>query len=59
MSMGVVVKSEHADHIRSNVKVFDFRLSEDDMKELDSRNRGTRFVHPITPWLGRGSFRRA
>eukprot|EP01102_Stenamoeba_stenopodia_P007317 TRINITY_DN2050_c0_g1_i1.p1 TRINITY_DN2050_c0_g1~~TRINITY_DN2050_c0_g1_i1.p1 ORF type:complete len:409 (+),score=75.20 TRINITY_DN2050_c0_g1_i1:233-1459(+) len=59
LSMGVVVKSEHADHIRSNVKVFDFRLSEDDMKELESRNRGTRFVHPITPWLGRGSFRRA
>jgi hypothetical protein len=56
--MGAIVKSSGPDHIKNNAEVFDFRLSPEDMRELNSRNRGTRFNHPITPWLGRGSFPR-
>jgi len=46
---GVVVipKSEHHDRIRSNLQVFDFELTQEEMKQIDSLNCNDRTCIPI------------
>ncbi|XP_031570803.1 uncharacterized protein LOC116305107 [Actinia tenebrosa] len=41
--VGVIPKSTNAQHIKENIQLFDFTLSEDDMKKLDELNNDKHF----------------
>lgn len=46
----VIPKSVTPDRIKENIAVFDFQLSEDEIKQLSSLNKNYRFVNPIGWW---------
>ena len=45
----VIPKSATPTNIKNNIDVFDFQLTEADLKKIASLDRGYRFVHP---WEG-------
>ena len=45
MGFAVIPGSKNVDHIRDNFNLFDFRLTEDEMNEIASLNKGVRYYH--------------
>ena len=52
-SLGVIPKSVKSKHIKDNISLADFQLSEEDMEVLNSRHSNTRFCWDPTrvKWL--------
>ena len=46
----VIPKSTHKERIKENIDVFDFELSEEEMKEIVALDRNLRFVNPYIWW---------
>ncbi|MFW5893689.1 MAG: aldo/keto reductase [Verrucomicrobiota bacterium] len=44
--VGAVPKSSNPEHIRANLDVFDFELSEDEMRQIHGLDRGERRINP-------------
>lgn len=42
--LGVIPKSTNAEHIKENIRLFDFTISADDIKELDELNSDKHFA---------------
>ncbi len=42
----IVPKSSHVDRLRENLSLFDFKLSDDEMRSIDGLDRGRRFNDP-------------
>jgi len=43
MGFGLVPGSKSLDHIEANVQIFDFKLTEEEMKEIEKVNKHTPF----------------
>ncbi len=44
--VGAVPKSRNPEHIRANLDVFDFELSDDEMRQIHALDRGERIIDP-------------
>lgn len=44
--VGAVPKSSNPEHIRANLDVFDFELSDDEMRQIHGLDRGRRIINP-------------
>lgn len=45
MGFVVIPGSKNVDHIRDNLNILDFKLSEEEMKEISKLNKGVRYYH--------------
>lgn len=46
----VIPKSVHTDRIDENIAVFDFTLTDEEMKQISALNKNYRFVNPVGWW---------
>jgi diketogulonate reductase-like aldo/keto reductase len=48
--ISVVVRSTREEHIRENLRIFDFELDDDDIRRISLLDRGHRFISPAKMW---------